>query len=72
MPRRRGLALLHPVAGRWSYLRKFEICRAIRSDLLTEEEVIAAHGLSAEELSSWLYRFDRAGSEGLKCTKRLA
>jgi hypothetical protein len=67
--RQQALRLLRPVL-RWSFKRKHQVCNAIRLGQLTEHEVIAAHGLTQQELSSWLAGYDRLGTEGLKITKK--
>ncbi len=67
--RQQALRLLRPVL-RWSFKRKHQVCNAIRLGQLTEHEVIAAHGLTQQELSSRLAGYDRLGTEGLKITKK--
>jgi hypothetical protein len=67
--RQRALRLLRPVL-RWSFKRKHQVCDAIRLGQLAEDEVIAAHGLTHQELGSWLAGYDRLGTEGLKITKK--
>ncbi len=64
--------MLDPVPnGRWSPLRKFDLCAAIRRGEVTRDAAIAAHGLSAEELDDWLERQARGGVAALRSTTRL-
>jgi hypothetical protein len=69
--RRRRLreAALKPMP-RWAHARKELVCRAIGACVVSEAEIVAAHGLGEDELKEWLDGYRRFGVQGLMVSKR--
>jgi len=63
--------VLTPVK-RWTQNRKLHLCVAIRSGVITREEAIAAHELSADELAGWLDAVERRDLDVLRVSPRRA
>ena len=53
--RRIGRELLQPV-GRWTPHRKLHLLEGIAAGHITRAEAMAAHGISAEEIGTWMRR----------------
>ena len=54
---------------RWTPERKAAVVLAMRSGEVSADELIAAHGLTAEELGCWNLRHHAHGEAGLAITK---
>ena len=67
LSRREALA---PVAH-WTAYRKLMLLTAIRRNVVSRAEAMAAHGIGGEELASWALGFDTFGLEALKARTRL-
>lgn len=63
--RRRDAAHRMIGGGHWTASRKAEVVVAIRKGELTREAAMAAHGISAEELDTWIERHAAHGEAGL-------
>lgn len=61
--------VLAPVA-RWTPQKKFDLCIALKTGVVTIAAARTAHGLSDEELLLWLMAFDADGIGGLAATGR--
>lgn len=53
---------------RWMPRRKEEVVGKVRRGELSFEQALADYELSADELTSWMGRYDRHGRRGLKIT----
>ena len=62
LSRREALA---PVAH-WTAYRKLMLLTAIRRNVVSRAEAMAAHGISGEELAAWAFGLDTFGVEALK------
>jgi transposase-like protein len=59
---------LHPALQprrRWTAARKADVVISIRRKEITADQAIAAHGLTGDELASWMERYRRHGQDGL-------
>lgn len=54
---------------RWTAARKEIVVTRILKGKVDREAAMAAHGLTAEELDSWIERFQRFGQEGLQARR---
>ena len=54
---------------RWVMRRKAQVVAAVRSGLLTFEEVCERYRLSEEEFKSWMDLLDHHGVRGLRATR---
>jgi len=54
---------------RWVMRRKAQVVAAVRSGLLTFEEVCERYRLSEEEFKSWIELLDHHGVRGLRATR---
>jgi hypothetical protein len=54
---------------RWTPGRKIEILRALKSKIISREDALTLHGISAEELDSWQRLFALDGKGGLRSTQ---
>ena len=54
---------------RWVMRRKAQVVAAVRSGLLTFEEVCQRYRLSEEEFKSWIDLLDHHGVRGLRATR---
>lgn len=61
---------LQPVL-RWSVRRKARVLLALAKGIVTQADVLEAHGIDAEELASWERAVEDAGVTGLRATKRV-
>lgn len=55
---------------RLSYMRKVDFVVALRAGLVTRDELIAAHGLTEEELRAWYVAFETGGVKALRLSHR--
>ncbi|HEU0117186.1 MAG TPA: DUF1153 domain-containing protein [Alphaproteobacteria bacterium] len=58
-----------PDTQRWVMRRKAQVVAAVRSGLLTFEEVCQRYRLSEEEFKSWMDLLDHHGVRGLRATR---
>lgn len=61
---------LQPVL-RWSVRRKARVLLALAKGIVTQADVLEAHGIDTEELASWERAVEDAGVTGLRATKRV-
>lgn len=61
--------LLAPVR-RWTYSRKYWLIHGVKLGIVTEDEALAAHAITAEEWAEWKSRYMLDGVAGLRVTKR--
>jgi hypothetical protein len=54
---------------RWTRSRKAEVIWALSRGLITSAQACAAHGLTGDELASWVQRHSARGVEGLMATR---
>jgi transposase-like protein len=54
---------------RWTFKRKAEIVAALRAGTVTAKELKLQHGISPEELATWVSAYDKHGVDGLRVTK---
>jgi transposase-like protein len=54
---------------RWTAKGKAEIVAAVRAGTVTAEELQRQHGISAEELATWMRAYDAYGVNGLQLTQ---
>jgi transposase-like protein len=64
-----GAELPPPDIKRWTIRRKAAVLAAIRTGLITREEVCRRYQLSEEELFSWERAFEAYGLAGLRVTR---
>jgi Protein of unknown function (DUF1153) len=64
-----GAELPPPDTKRWTIRRKAAVLAAIRTGLITREEVYRRYQLSEEELFSWERAFEAHGLGGLRVTR---
>jgi len=57
-----------PPSGRWTPARKEAVVGDVREGRITFAGAVARYALSAEELASWIGRFERHGRRGLAIT----
>lgn len=62
------LEALKPVA-RWSKKQKAEVLWALDRNLVTLDQIRAAHGISADEIAEWRRNLKLLGENGLKVTQ---
>ena len=55
---------------RWTFRRKAEIVAAVQAGTVTATELELRHGISAEELATWITAYDAHGLDGLRVIKR--
>jgi transposase-like protein len=55
---------------RWTFRRKAEIVAAVQAGTVTATELELRHGISAEELATWIKAYDTYGPDGLRVIKR--
>ena len=55
---------------RWTFRRKAEIVAALRAGTVKAPELELQHGISAEELATWITAYDAHGPDGLRVIKR--
>lgn len=56
---------------RWTARRKAVILHAVRSGVLSKDEVLEQYSLSPEEINEWSERLDMIGIHGLKAGLRI-
>ena len=61
---------LQPVL-RWSARRKAQVLLALAKGIVTQADILEAHGTDAEESASWEQSVEVAGVTGLRATKRV-
>lgn len=54
-----------PPSGRWTPARKEAVVVDVRRGAIGFDAAVERFGLSADELQSWLTRFDKRGRRGL-------
>jgi transposase-like protein len=55
---------------RWTFRRKAGIVAAVQAGTVTATELELRHGISAEELATWITAYDAHGLDGLRVIKR--
>lgn len=65
-------AYLLAARERWTPLQKADICFALARGFVTTPELVAAHGLSEDEIADWLAAYASGGAAGLKQPARRA
>jgi hypothetical protein len=64
-----GASSAEPSKERWTVRRKAAIVEAVRSGLVSLEEVCRAYKLSIDEFLAWERDMDRYGVPGLRATR---
>lgn len=54
---------------RWTPKRKAKIVMAVQVGEITADDLAREHGISAEELATWVRDYDAHGREGMRVTR---
>ena len=55
---------------RWTFKRKAKIVAALQGGTVSATELELRHGISADELSTWITAYEAHGPDGLRVFKR--
>lgn len=62
-------ACLPPTTTRWVVRRKAEVVAAVRSGVVSLDEVCQRYSLTRDEFEAWASFIDRHGVDGLRATR---